>query len=332
MKLLYLSLSDVLEVGLTFNDAIAIVEDSLREHGEKQVENPPKLPIHPLPDAFINAMPAFLPRKNACGMKWVSGFPTNVSKGLPTIIGTIILNDPQTGLPLAVLDGTYITAMRTVAVSAVATKHLCNSDSSVLALVGCGVQGKYHTIALRYIVPSLAVVKIFDVYEPSISSYVDEIKNRIPSLKIEVCATPEEVIRGADLVATATGKLLEPIFKNEWVKEGALVLPIHTQGWDSSTPSKMDKLVVDDWVQFRTIGDILYQPLPEKPHAEIGEIVAGLKPGRENKKERIVNFNKGMAVHDILMASVVVNKAREKGLGIELTLQKPEEQLPMFEV
>lgn len=332
MNIHYLSLSDVLKVGLTFDDAIAIVEQSLREHGKKQVENPPKLPIHPLPDAFINAMPACLPGKNVCGMKWVSGFPTNVPKGLPTIAAMIILNDPQNGMPLAVLDGTYITAIRTVAVSAVATKHLCNQDASVLAIIGCGIQGKYHAIALHHIVPSLSVVKISDIYKPSISSFVAEISNRVPTLRIEVCDTPEEAIKGADLVVTATGKLLKPIYKNAWVKEGALLLPVHTQGWDPSTPSKMDKLVVDDWAQFRTIGDILYQPLPEKPHAETGEIVAGLKPGRENRKERIVNFNKGLAIHDILMASIILNKAKENGLGTELTLQKPEEQMPMIEV
>ena len=142
----------------------------------------------------------------------------------------------------------------------------------------------------------------------------------------------EETIKGADLIVTATGKLLEPIYQNAWVKEGALVLPVHTQGWDSSTPSKMDKLVVDDWTQYRTIGDILYQPLPEKPHAETGEIVAGIKPGRENSTERIVNFNKGLAIHDILMASFILDKAKEKGLGTELSLQKPGEQLPMLDV
>ncbi len=332
LNILYLSLSDVIEVNLTLKDAVAIVEDSLREHGEKQVENPPKLPIHPLPDAFINAMPAFLPRKNICGMKWVSGFPTNVTKGLPTIAAIIVLNDPQNGMPLAVMDGTYITALRTVAVSAVATKHLCNQDASTLAIVGCGVQGKYHAIALSYIVPSLTVVKIYDNYEPSIKAFADEITKRVPALKIEICSSPEETIRNADLVVTATGKLLEPIYKNAWVKEGALVLPVHTQGWDSSTASQMDKLVVDDWEQFRTVGDILYQPLPEKPHAETGEIVAGLKPGRENKKERIVNFNKGLAIHDILMANTVLAKSQKKGLGTKLTILKPEKQLPIFDL
>jgi len=332
MKVRYLSLSDVINVGLTFDDAIDIVEQSLSEHAAQQVENPPKLPIHPMPDAFINAMPAFLPRKGACGVKWVSGFPTNVPKGLPTIVAMIVLNDPENGFPVAVMDGTYITGLRTVAVSSVAAKHLCRPDASVLAIVGCGLQGKYHAIALSHVVPSLSVVKISDKYEPSVKSFVDEIGKRAPSLRIDVCATPEEAIRGADLVVTATGKLLKPIFRSEWVQRGATVLPVHTLGWDSSTPSNMDKLVVDDWAQFRTVGETFYQPLPEKPHAETGQIVAGMKPGRESEGECIVNFNKGIAIHDILMASVILTKAKEKGLGVEITVQEPGEQLPMLEV
>ena len=112
ISVLFLSLSDVLEVGLTLRDAVEIVETSLREHGEKRVENPPKLPIHPLPEAFINAMPAFLPRQKICGLKWVAGFPTNVPKDLPTITAVMVLNDPETGMPLAFMDGTYITALR----------------------------------------------------------------------------------------------------------------------------------------------------------------------------------------------------------------------------
>jgi ornithine cyclodeaminase/alanine dehydrogenase len=210
----------------------------------------------------------------------------------------------------------------------VATKHLCNPDATVLAIVGCGVQGKYHATALPSIIPSLSVLKISDKYEPSVKSFVRKISERLPALKIEVCATPQEAIRGADLVVTATGKLLEPIYKNEWVKEGALVLPVHTLGWDPSTPSNMDKLVVDDWTQYRTVGEIFYQPLPDKPYAETGEIVSGLKPGRENNTERIINFNKGIAIHDILMAKVLLDKAKEKGLGIELEVQGPGEQLP----
>jgi ornithine cyclodeaminase/alanine dehydrogenase len=321
----------VIEVGLTFNEAVAITEQSLREHGEKQVENPPKIGIYPLPDSFMNAMPAYLPRKKACGLKWVSGFPTNLPKGLPSIAGVIIMNDPETGLPEAIMDGTYITALRTVCVSVIATKHLCNQDSTVLAIVGCGVQGTNHAIALVRLMPSITEVRVSDVYKPSIRSFVDEISKRFPSLKIQVCSDPKETIMDADLIVTATGRLLKPIFQNAWVKEGAFVLPVHVQGWDSSTASQMDKLVVDDWAQFRAVGDLQYQPLPEKPHAELGEIVAGLKPGREDARERIVDFNKGLAVHDILMGRVLLTKALEKGLGTELTLQEPGEQLPLFD-
>lgn len=330
MNMRFLSLSDVISVGLTLNDAMNVVEQALREHAEGQVENPPKLPIHPLPDAFINAMPAFFPRKNACGVKWVSGFPTNVAKRLQSICAVTILNDPDTGFPLAVLDGTYVTALRTIAVSAVATKHLCNPDASVMALVGCGVQGKYHATALPTMIPAISVIKVSDNYAPSIKSFVDEISQRMPALKIEVCSSPEEAIRGADLVVTATGKLLEPIYKNEWVKEGALVLPVHTLGWDSSTASNMDKLIVDDWAQYRTVGEKAYQPLPEKPHAETGQVVAGLRPGRESPSERIVNFNKGLAMHDILLSTLILTRAEGMGLGTELQLQEPGQQLPML--
>lgn len=332
MTIQFLSLSDVVKVGLTFNEALEIVEASLRAHGEKRVENPPKISIHPLPNATITAMPAHLRDKHVCGVKWVSGFRTNVPKGLPTISGMIILNDPETGLPVAVLDGTYITALRTVSVSVVAAQYLCNRDARVLAIIGCGVQGRYHAVALRRVMPSLSVVKISDQYQPSIDSFISEVQGQIPDLHIEVCNTPEDAIRDADLIVPATGKLLEPIFRCAWVKAGALVLAVHTQGWDNATLTQMDKLVVDDWVQFGSYAGHFYHPLPDRPYAETGEIVAGLKPGREHRSERIVNFNTGLAVHDILMASVILQKAKARGLGTQLTMQEHEQGLPMLKV
>ncbi len=329
IKLKYLSFSDVLKVGLTFDDIVSIVEQSLTEHGEKQVQNPPKLPIYPQSDAFINAMPAFLPRKNICGMKWVAGFPSNVAKGLPSIVGSMILNDPETGFPYAILDGTVVTALRTVAVSAVTAKHLCNQNATVMGLIGCGVQGKYHALAMKNIVPALEEIKVFDAYEPSIKSFTGEIGQTLgDKVRITVCKDNETAIRDSDLVVTATGKLLEPIFKTEWVKGGALVLPVHTLGWDSVISQQMDKLFVDDWEQYKTVGNKWYSPLPDAPDAETGEIVAGKKPGRDNPDQRIVCFNKGMAIHDIMMGSVVYEKAMAMGLGVELVLQKDGDQLP----
>ena len=125
----YLSQKDVMDVGLTMKNAISIVEEVLNEHGLKEFENPPKPGIHTLQGAFIHAMPGFLPRKKAAGMKWVSGYSDNFQYGLPSIMGLVVLNDPNTGQPLAVMDGGYITALRTAAASGVSAKYLAAKDA-----------------------------------------------------------------------------------------------------------------------------------------------------------------------------------------------------------
>jgi ornithine cyclodeaminase/alanine dehydrogenase len=332
MTVRFLSQDDVRKAALSFEDVLRIVETSLRAHGEKRVENPPKVSVRPCADAFITAMPAYLHTEQACGMKWVSGFPSNVLKGLPTISGIIILNDSQTGLPVAIMDGAYITALRTVAVSVVAAKHLANTDAAVLGLVGCGVQGKCHTVGMRRILPSLSVVRVFDRHQPSLDSFVEEVRRQAPRLRVEICGSADEAIRGADVVITATGKLLSPIFKSSWVKAGALVLPVHTQGWDDAALTEMDKVIVDDWAQFTHYAGGFYHDLPPHPYAETGEIVAGVKPGRESRSERIIDFNTGLAVHDILMAGAIFEKAAALGMGAELNLHDTSQAMPMLEI
>ena len=328
IELLFLSMSDVLKVGLSFDEVVEVVTESLTEHGHKRVENPPKQPIHPLPDAFINAMPGFLSDKQACGLKWVAGFPTNTEKSLPTITGVMIVNDPDTGFPLAFMDATYITAVRTVAVSVVAAKYLCNKDASSLGLVGCGVQGKYHAIAMKSILPELKTIKYFDIWEPALASFHNEVSSQLPGVDLQIQSSEEEAIRETDLVITATGRLLEPIFDSQWVKQGALVLPVHTMGWDSTIISRMDKLFTDDWDQFQTVGRKCYQPLPDGPTAETGEVVADVKPGRQSHDEKIVCFNKGLAIHDVLIGKTIYEKAQAMGIGQSLEVQASEQELP----
>ncbi|MFC1614882.1 ornithine cyclodeaminase family protein [Gemmatimonadota bacterium] len=327
-NLRYLSLPDVLAVKLSLDQAIAVVEQSLAEHGRKRVENPPKISVHPRSDSFITAMPAFLPRKGTCGMKWVSGFQVNLQKGLPSISAVIVLNDYLTGFPLAIMDGTWITAVRTVAVSIVAARLLCNEDARTMGIVGCGLQGRYHAVAFNRKFPSLSLLKVFDNYQPSLNSFEAEINKKCPGLKIEVCPSAEAAIRGAQLVVTATGKLLEPVFLHEWVEPGAMVLPVHTFGWEPSTPVAMDRFVVDDRGQFSEYSQGWYHSLPKKQPTETGEIVVGFAPGRLDHEERIINFNTGLAVHDILMAKSILERAEEKGIGTLLptdaAMQLPE--------
>ncbi|UCF95226.1 MAG: hypothetical protein JSW39_14100 [Desulfobacterales bacterium] len=162
IELLYLSQEDVIATGMTMEASIAAVEDALREHGLGETENPPKPGIHPQ-RAFIHAMPGYLPRKKAAGLKWVSSFSGNTALGIPSVMGLLILNDTQTGQPLAVMDCGWITAMRTGAVSPVAAKYLAPKDSRVVGIVGAGIQGRYNLLALHAAMPAFETVRVFDI-------------------------------------------------------------------------------------------------------------------------------------------------------------------------
>jgi ornithine cyclodeaminase/alanine dehydrogenase len=321
VEFLYLSQKDVIDARLSMRDCISIVEDVLTEHGHKSFENPPKPGIHTLEGAFIHAMPGFLPRKNAAGMKWVSGYSENFKYGLPAIMGLIVLNDTNTGQPIALMDGGYITALRTAAASGVSAKYLAAKDSGVVGIVGTGVQGRFHLLSLKEVLPGIEEIKVIDT-NPSVLEEFLSLANEHGFSNVTTCASAQEVIEGTDVIVTATGHLEERVYKEAWVKEGALILPVHTRGWEKSMLSKAEKFIVDDWEQFNNaLGglDGYYAPLPEL-YAELGEIVVGRKPGRENPAERIVNLNFGMAIHDVLMATHVLERAREKGLGVTLPL------------
>ncbi len=141
-KLLYLSRADVINVNLDIERIIELVELAFHEKGNRRVEMPPKPGIHTQPDAFIHAMPAYIPALESAGIKWVSGYPANQALGLPYISGLLILNSLETGIPYAVMDCVWITAYRTAAATAIAAKYLANPDSRTAGILACGVQGR----------------------------------------------------------------------------------------------------------------------------------------------------------------------------------------------
>lgn len=329
IELLYMSQKDVIACCPSLVDAVDIAEGALKEHAAGSVEGPPKPGIHPRPEAFIHAMPAWLADRRAAGIKWVSGFPSNPAEGLPTITGLIILNDVDTGFPVAVMDGAYITAIRTAAVTGVAVRHLARTEASVAGLVGAGVQGRLHLLLLGDLLPSLDVVRIFDTDPARLEQFVSELGARLP-FALEAMDSAQAALDGADILMTATGHVDERLFKDRWIKTGALALPIHSRGWETEAILKADRFVLDDWDQFSaSLGgpDGYYAPLRE-PDAQLGEIALGVKPGRLNDDERIIDFNYGMALQDIALASVVVEKAKQLGLGQTLELQSEEMPLP----
>ena len=154
-EILYLSQENVAATGLTMAEIIKAVEKGFQEMGNGRVEMPPKPGVHPGEggDNFIHAMPAYIPAMNSAGVKWVSGYPGNPAKGLPYINGLLIYNDTETGLPKAVMDCTWITAMRTAAASAVSAKYLARPESSCIGILACGVQGHTNLEAMNVLFP-----------------------------------------------------------------------------------------------------------------------------------------------------------------------------------
>ena len=319
--ILYLSRKDVEDTRLSMPEIIRAVENMFREKGEGRIEMPPKPGIHPRKDAFIHAMPAYIPRLGAAGIKWVSGYPGNQEKQLPYISGLLILNDPETGIPVAVMDATWITAKRTGAATAVAAKYLARTNSSSAGILACGVQGRSNLEALSCLF-SLTKVKAFDIVPETAKRFAAEMEPVIEA-EIEVVTDPGEAVAGMDIVVTS-GPILkhpEPLIEVGWLSEGAFACPLDFDSyWKSEALAQADKLATDDTAQmnyYRKTGYFTHTP---QPYADLGEIVTGKKPGRTHDGERTFCINLGLAAEDMATAILLYKKAVEKGLGVRLPL------------
>jgi ornithine cyclodeaminase/alanine dehydrogenase len=322
MEMLYLSRRDVESVGMSMSEIIEAVEEAFVEKGKGKVEMPPKPGIHPRKDAFIHAMPAYIPKLEAAGMKWVSGYPENYKRNLPYITGLIILNDPETGVPIAVMDCAWVTAMRTAAATAVAAKYLTRADSQSVAIIGCGVQGRTNAEALKVVLPKLERIYAYDISEEALNAYASEVEAKL-QLEVVRCSTPEEAVRPADVIVTATPILKEPkpVIEAEWLKEGVFACPLDFDSYFKPEAFEaMDKLYTDDLEQQRYYVKVGYFQRTPEPQGDLGEVVTGRKPSREMDDERIMSINLGLAIEDMATAIRLYRKAREKGIGRMLEL------------
>jgi len=208
-EILYLSRHNIEELNIPITEVIRVVENAFIEKAEGRTEVPPKPPIHPQKDAFIHAMPAYIPKMKSAGIKWVSGFPENPKHGLPYISGLLILNDTETGFPTCVMDCTWITAKRTGAATAIAAKHLARQDSKVLGILGCGVQGRSNLEALRVRCKNLEEVKAYDISERNLDRYVEEMTAK-HGLKVVPVSSPKEAVENCDIIVTSGPILKHP--------------------------------------------------------------------------------------------------------------------------
>lgn len=321
-EVIYLSRADVESLDIPMTEVITAVEEAFLQKACGKVEMPPKPGIHPGKDAFIHAMPAYLKDIRAAGVKWVSGFPENPQKGLPYISGLLILNDVDTGFPMGVMDCTWITAMRTGAATAVAAKFLACEDSQTAGILGCGVQGRSNLEALASVCPGLSEVRAYDVSESNLMRYVDEMTAKT-GLRVEAVESPRKAVEDSDIVVTS-GPILKhpkPVIEAGWFEDGAFACPLDFDSyWKSEAMHSMNKFCTDDKDQLAYYRSQGYFAEIPKIHAELSEIIAGRKPGRESVSERIMSMHLGSALADIASAKMVYDRAIASGAGRVLPL------------
>lgn len=322
VEILYLSQAEVESVNLPMAEILGSLETAFREKGEGKTEMPPKPGIHPGGgDNFIHAMPAYIPALKSAGIKWVSGFVDNCKRDLPYITGLLILNDVDTGLPLAVMDCVWITAMRTGAATALSARYLARPESSVVGVLGCGVQGRTNLEALRILFP-VKKVMAYDVDWAIAQSYAKEMESRF-GVEVMTVRKPRDAVSGCDIIVTAGPILKKPhqTIQPGWLGEGAFASLVDFDSyWHPEAMKQTSKFCTDDTEQLLHYQQVGYfQDIPPI-HADLGELVVGKKPGRQRADERTMTANLGLAIDDMAVAPILYRRALEKGIGRKLPL------------
>ena len=323
-KLSMLVISEQQVRGLVdIDELIEALEKAHLQYSTDRAVMPVRLVV-PLPaiQGRITSMPGFLTDDKALGMKVVTYFQQNPTRDLPAILATIMLFSADTGKIIAIMDGSYVTAIRTACASAMATKVLANPDSKVVGILGAGVQARAHIEALTR-VRNIGAFKIYSPSGVSAAKLQEEMRGRIDSA-IEVVSSAEQAVRDADLVVTVT-TAKAPIIKADWLKPGTHINAVGShrpdlRELDGATLARA-KVVVDSRAAIMAeCGDILLaiderSIAPSAVHAEIGEVLAGTKPGRTDESEITLYKSVGIAVQDVAAAHLVYHKALKQRVG-----------------
>ncbi len=325
---LFLTREDVRSL-LDMPRLIDAVENALVEFSFGRTIQPVRLRLMvPKYQSRIVAMPAYLDRAGVMGMKISGGAAGNAEKGLPFVMAMVVLCDAETGQFLAVMDGTYITEVRTAAASAVATRHLAHPEASVLGVLGAGVQARSHTWAMSIVRP-IRTVKVYDVVIERARQYKLEMEARF-GFPVNICPNAESAVRDSDIIVTVTTSKT-PVVQGCWLKQGAHVNAVgaftpDTRELDSDAVCKA-KVIIADSVEalLAEAGDVLI-PLSEgrisreQIRGEIGEIAAATKRGRADPSDITLFKSLGIAVEDVMTAKLVFDEAKARGFGVHMKI------------
>lgn len=367
IKFLYLSEEDMIKAGVKdMAKCIDVMEDMLvtlkkgdymmggenhNSHGcMVSFPDNPEFPGMPknAPDRRFMAMPAYLGGKyQMAGMKWYGSNVENKEKGLPRSILMMMLNDKDTGAPLALMSANLVSSYRTGGIPGVGAKYLARKDAKSVAIVGPGVMGKTSFSAFASVCKNLDTVKIKGRGQKSIDSFVEFVKKDYPQFKnIVICETLEEAVRDSDIVCMTTTVKNDvstfPVIESEWIKKGAFISMPSAANFDDDFLANKCKLVVDNYKLYEAWEE--EYPYPTYPEIcivgskftdlkhegkisrediiDIADVIEGKAPGRESEDDIIVYSVGGMPVEDVAWGTVLYRNAIEKGIGTELELWK----------
>ena len=327
IELHYLNHSDVAALAMTDQEILAAVEAGLKAQGRGEAVIEPRMHLVPEKDwpGHFNVLRGYIRTLGLAGVKVVGDFYRNYEQGLPSELAVLSLFDPRTGAPVAIIDASDITDMRTGAVTAIGAKHLARRDSKVLGHVGARGTS-YWNVRLLDSLFHFDEIRVHSRRPESREAFAARLQRDLGK-KVQATSDWQSCIQGADVVVEASRlERPAPLLRTAWIKQGACVIPYGTMSAvELSLTDIMDKIVMDDWGQARAgpFGALRAHVdsgrlSEENLHAELGQIVAGTKPGRERDDETNLFWHRGLSLSDIALGAAMLDKARRLGLGQQL--------------
>ncbi|MEC0108985.1 2,3-diaminopropionate biosynthesis protein SbnB [Paenibacillus taichungensis] len=332
-SLLYMSKQDIIDLGGLYSEPyVKAVTRALELHAKRDIVQPlkPYLRVNEacghIADRII-AMPAYVGGDVAIsGLKWIGSKHDNPAKRhKERASALIILNDPESNYPVAVMEGSVISGMRTAAVTAIGARYLARESFRTVSVIGCGVIARMQITSLLEQFDSIRTIHLYDLNDDTARQLADEIGSRFDQVEVLVEDSSEQAVRQAEVLVTAT-VASSPHIPYEWIAKGTFVSNISIMDLHKDVFTQADKVVVDDWDQSNREKKIINQLVlegkfsREQLHAELGEILIGAKSGREHEDEIIVLNPMGMAIEDISSAAEMYARAVEQGKGTRLWL------------
>jgi len=307
---------------LDMKEIIKIVEEAFKLHAEGKVIQPVKNTIHYGEGGRyrLTSLPCYINKKGA-GIKWVANNRDNRNKGLPTISAVLILNDDETSMPISIMDAAWLTSMRTAGHATVAAKYLAKKDSNSIAIIGCGIEGRTHLEAMNEIF-RIQEIRVYDIRKDFAEKYAEEMEEKL-NIKIQVVENVSNSVKDADIVCMTTSAS-KPVVMSKDVGSGCFIAG--TALFRDLDPQLSKD--VDKWVLGNVESDFpslsksqrIIELSKDDVYGELGEIIMGIKPGRENDIERILFSHAGMGLLDVLTGLLIYHKAKVQGVGLQINL------------